>query len=146
MTIQQDLGKKGEQVALDYLTAKDYKILEQNWYFRKKEIDIIAEKDDFLVIVEVKSRSVGFQENPRDAVNMKKQRFLIQAANAYIDKYDINLEVRFDILTVVFFKNQEYEIEHIDDAFYPTLRHQGGRMNRGDAKNKGREEKRDEEL
>ena len=123
MTIQQDLGNRGEQIASDYLTAKGYKILEQNWYFRKKEIDIIAEKNDFLVIIEVKSRSVGFQENPRDAVNMKKQRFLIQAANAYIDKYDINLEVRFDILTVVFFNDQEYEIEHIDDAFYPTLRH-----------------------
>jgi len=123
MTIQQDLGKKGERVALDHLTAKDYKILEHNWYFKKKEIDIIAEKDDFLVIIEVKSRSVGFQENPRDAVNMKKQRFLIQAANAYVNKYNIDLEVRFDIITVVFLNDQEYKIEHIDDAFYPTLRH-----------------------
>ncbi|MCK4630462.1 MAG: YraN family protein [Bacteroidales bacterium] len=123
MTIQQDLGKKGEQIALDHLTEKDYKILKRNWYFRKKEIDIIAEKDDFLVIIEVKSRSVGFQENPRDAVNMKKQRFLIQAANAYVNKYNIDLEVRFDIITVVFLNDQEYEIEHIDDAFYPTLRH-----------------------
>jgi len=123
MTIQQDLGKKGEQIALDHLTEKDYKILEHNWYFRKKEIDIIAEKDDFLVIIEVKSRSVGFHENPRDAVNMKKQRFLIQAANAYVNKYDIDLEVRFDIVTVVFFNDQEYEIEHIDDAFYTILRH-----------------------
>ena len=123
MTIQQDLGKKGEQIALDHLTEKDYKIHKRNWYFRKKEIDIIAEKDDFLVIIEVKSRSVGFQENPRDAVNMKKQRFLIQAANAYVNKYNIDLEVRFDIITVVFFNDQEYEIEHIDDAFYPTLRH-----------------------
>ncbi len=123
MAIQQDLGKKGEQIALDYLTAKDYKILERNWYFKKKEIDIIAEKNDFLVIVEVKSRSVGFQENPRDAVNMKKQRFLIQAANAYVNKYNIDLEVRFDIITVVFLNDQEYEIGHIDDAFYPTLRH-----------------------
>jgi putative endonuclease len=121
MTIQQDLGKKGEQIALDHLTEKDYKILKRNWYFRKKEIDIIAEKDDFLVIIEVKSRSVGFQENPRDAVNMKKQRFLIQAANAYVNKYNIDLEVRFDIITVVFLNDQEYEIEHIDDAFYPTL-------------------------
>ena len=123
MAIQQDLGKKGEQISLDHLTEKDYKILEHNWYFRKKEIDIIAEKDDFLVIIEVKSRSVGFQENPRDAVNMKKQRFLIQAANAYVNKYNIDLEVRFDIITVVFLNDQEYEIEHIDDAFYPTLRH-----------------------
>ena len=123
MAIQQEVGKKGEQIALDHLTEKDYKILEHNWYFRKKEIDIIAEKDDFLVIIEVKSRSVGFQENPRDAVNMKKQRFLIQAANAYVNKYNIDLEVRFDIITVVFLNDQEYEIEHIDDAFYPTLRH-----------------------
>lgn len=122
MTRQQYLGKMGEQIALNRLTANEYKILERNWYFRKKEIDIIAEKDDFLIIVEVKSRSIGFQENPRDAVNMKKQRFLIQAANAYIDKYDIDLEVRFDIITVVF-DDQEYEIEHIEDAFYPTLKH-----------------------
>lgn len=122
MTRQQYLGKMGEQIALNRLTANEYKILERNWYFRKKEIDIIAEKDDFLIIVEVKSRSIGFQENPKDAVNMKKQRFLIQAANAYIDKYDIDLEVRFDIITVVF-DDQEYEIEHIEDAFYPTLKH-----------------------
>lgn len=122
MTRQQYLGKRGEQIALNRLTANEYKILERNWYFRKKEIDIIAEKDDFLIIVEVKSRSIGFQENPKDAVNMKKQRFLIQAANAYIDKYDIDLEVRFDIITVVF-DDQEYEIEHIEDAFYPTLKH-----------------------
>lgn len=122
MTRHQYLGKMGEQIALNRLTANEYKILERNWYFRKKEIDIIAEKDDFLIIVEVKSRSIGFQENPKDAVNMKKQRFLIQAANAYIDKYDIDLEVRFDIITVVF-DDQEYEIEHIEDAFYPTLKH-----------------------
>ena len=123
MTIQQEVGKRGEQIASDYLTEKGYKILERNWYFRKKEIDIIAEKDDFLVIIEVKSRSVGFQENPRDAVNIKKQRFLIQAANAYIYRCDIELEVRFDIITVVFFNDHEYKLKHIDDAFYPTLRH-----------------------
>ncbi len=123
MAIQQEVGKRGEQVASDYLIEKGYRILERNWYFRKKEIDIIAEKDDFLVIVEVKSRSVGFQENPRDAVNMKKQRFLIQAANAYIYRCDIELEVRFDIITVIFFNDHEYKLKHIDDAFYPTLKH-----------------------
>ena len=123
MTIQQDLGNRGEQIASDYLTTKGYKILEHNWYFRRKEIDIIAEKDDFLVVIEVKSRSVGFQENPRDAVNMKKQKFLMQASNAYVNKYDIELEVRFDIITVVFFNEHEYKLKHIDDAFYPTLSH-----------------------
>jgi len=121
MAIQQEVGKRGEQVASDYLTEKGYKILKRNWYFRKKEIDIIAEKDDFLVIIEVKSRSVGFHENPRDAVNMKKQRFLIQAANAYMNKFDIELEVKFDIITVVFFNDHEYKLKHIDDAFYPAL-------------------------
>ena len=123
MAIQQEVGKRGEQVASDYLIEKGYRILERNWYFRKKEIDIIAEKDDFLVIIEVKSRSVGFQENPGDAVNMKKQRFLIQAANAYVYRCDIELEVRFDIITVIFFNDHEYKLKHIDDAFYPTLRH-----------------------
>ena len=123
MAIQQEVGKRGEQVASDYLTAKGYRILERNWYFRKKEIDIIAEKDDFLVIIEVKSRSVGFQENPMDAVNMKKQRFLIQAANAYINKFGIEMEVKFDIITVIFFNDHEYKLKHIDDAFYPTLKH-----------------------
>jgi putative endonuclease len=130
MTIQQEVGKRGEQIAIDYLIAEGYRILKRNWYFRKKEIDIIAEKDDFLVIIEVndflviievKSRSVGFQENPRDAVNMKKQKFLIQAANAYVYKFDIDMEVRFDIITVVFLNEHEYKLKHIDDAFYPTL-------------------------
>ena len=122
MTIQQEVGKRGEQIAIDYLTEKGYKILERNWYFRKKEIDIIAEKDNFLIVIEVKSRSVGFHENPRDAVNMKKQSFLIKAANAYVYKCDIELEVRFDIITVVFFNDHEYKLKHIDDAFYPTLK------------------------
>jgi len=123
MAIQQEVGKRGEQIAIDYLIEKGYKIIERNWYFKKKEIDIIAEKDDFLIIIEVKSRSIGFQEDPRDAVNMKKQRFLIQAANAYVNKYDIDMEVGFDIITVVFFNEHEYKLRHIDDAFYPTLKY-----------------------
>ena len=123
MAIQQEVGNRGEQIASDYLSAKGYRIIERNWYFRKKEIDIIAEKNNSLVIVEVKSRSVGFKEDPGGAVNLKKQKFLIQAANAYVNKYDIDLDARFDIITVIFFNDHEYKLKHIEDAFYPTLKH-----------------------
>lgn len=123
MAVQQKVGNRGEKIASDYLIKEGYKILEQNWRFRQKEIDIIAEKDNFIVVVEVKSRSVGFKENPMDAVNLQKQKFLIKAANAYINRYYLELEVRFDIITVVFQNEHEYKLKHIEDAFYPTLRH-----------------------
>lgn len=114
------LGKKGEEAAKRYLVNKGYKIKELNWRFRKNEIDIIATLNNLLVIIEVKTRTNDFFENPKEAVTRKKQKFIIHAAEAYIMEKNIDLEARFDIIAITLI-NQQTKIEHIEDAFQPSL-------------------------
>ena len=112
------LGKKGEMLAGRYLLGEGLAVLEYNWRSGHKEIDIIAQQRDVLVFVEVKSRTSEEYGNSYDAVDDKKIRLLISAAQAYIRKYNIYLQFRFDIITVIG-NSEPYRIEHIEDAFYP---------------------------
>ena len=122
MSESQTLGQTGEEKAVLYLKESGYKIRHRNWRSGKKELDIVAENNDFVVFVEVKTRTEGFLEKLSEAVSREKQRLMIFAAEAYIKKYDITKESRFDVITVLV-KGQTFEIEqHIEDAFYPTLR------------------------
>lgn len=115
------LGQKGEDIAADHLRKKGYIILHRNWKSGKRELDIVAEYKDFIVFVEVKTRADDYQMHPRNAVTSEKQRSIIYAAEGYIQRYNINKESRFDIVTVIS-DGKSIEIEHIEDAFYPTLR------------------------
>jgi putative endonuclease len=122
MSESQTLGQTGEDKAVLYLKESGYKIRHRNWVTGKKELDIVAENKDYVVFVEVKTRSEGFLESPSNAVTKEKQRSMIFAADAYIQRFDISKESRFDIITVIS-KGNTFEIEqHIEDAFYPTLR------------------------
>lgn len=118
MSKHNDIGKIGEEIALTYLQNKGFKILATNWKYNNYEIDIIAQIPGYLVIVEVKTRSANDFENPEDAVNIKKQKRLINAANEFIFYRNIKLETRFDIISIVI-SGDEPIIEHIQDAFYP---------------------------
>jgi putative endonuclease len=118
MAEHNDFGKLGEELAVDYLTGKGYEILERNWRNVHKEIDIIAKEGKFLVIVEVKTRQTDEYGEPDVAVTRKKQRMLIAAANAYITRKGLDMETRFDIISIVF-RDGEPVIEHIEDAFLP---------------------------
>jgi putative endonuclease len=120
MSSHNELGKKGEETAADFLAGEGYKILERNWRFGKDEIDIIAEKGNFIVIVEVKTRSTAYFGEPEEAVDKQKRRFLIRAADKYVNQKAIDLEVRFDIVSIIFEQGKQ-SIRHIEDAFYPTL-------------------------
>lgn len=120
MADHNELGNKGEEIALDYLTDKGYHILETNWRFGKEEIDIIAIDKKFLIIVEVKTRSSRFFGEPHEFITKQKQRLLIKAAQAYVDRHKIQQEVRFDIISIIR-NNNTTEIEYIADAFYPVL-------------------------
>lgn len=113
-----DFGKQGEEIAAQYLIDKGYEILERNWRNRHKEIDIIAKDGDELVIVEVKTRQTDEYGNPDVAVTLQKQRLLISAANAYLFRNNLDVETRFDIISIVF-KEGKPVIEHIEDAFLP---------------------------
>jgi putative endonuclease len=121
MTNNKETGDTGEEIAAGYLEKKGYTIICRNWRYMKRELDLVATFKDELVIVEVKTRMAGSLISPLEAVNLKKQRFIISAANAFIEKHDVNLEVRFDIVTVVYNFNN-YSIEHIEDAFYPIVK------------------------
>lgn len=112
-----ELGKKGEQIAVDFLIKQDYLILERNWRFRKAEVDIIAQKEGILAIVEVKTRSTNEFGNPQDFVKKKKIKLLVEAVNEYVIQHDLDIEVRFDIIAIT--KNtNDFDIKHLENAFY----------------------------
>ncbi len=111
------LGKKGEQLAIDFLLKKGYDILEKNYRYLKSEIDIIAKTEDILVVVEVKTRSTPEFGNPQEFVKPKQIQSLVKAINNYIEENDLDAEVRFDIVAII--KNKlGTNIEHLEDAFY----------------------------
>ncbi|MDR2009348.1 MAG: YraN family protein [Bacteroidales bacterium] len=112
------LGKKGEDLASDFLKHKNYSVIERSWHYKHKEIDIIAFDNDVLVFVEVKSRTDNYWGNPEEFVTKRKQKFLIEAAEQYINEQKFSGESRFDIIAITFGKN-DHKIEHIENAFYP---------------------------
>ena len=122
MAAHNDLGALGEQFALEYLLEKNYQILETKWVCGHKEVDIIAKDGDTIVFVEVKTRHDKCLVDPEITVDIYKQRHLIWAANNYVNRYQYDLEVRFDIIAIVVNSNNEKKIEHIIDAFYPSCR------------------------
>lgn len=120
MAQHNELGKTGESIAARYLEKKGFEILERNWQYNHKEIDLIAMHDDFLVVIEVKTRTTDGWENPKEAITNSKIRFIVEATEAYINERDIDNEVRFDVVTLIP-NGKEWDIEHIDEAFHPSL-------------------------
>ncbi|MGS2738816.1 YraN family protein [Sinomicrobium sp. M5D2P17] len=117
MAEHNNFGKKGEELATQHLLQNGYHILERNYTFGKAEIDIIAQKEDILAVVEVKSRSSIDFGNPQDAVNKKKIQLLVKAIDHYVVTKNIDTEVRFDIITIIR-KGKSHTLEHMPDAFY----------------------------
>lgn len=119
MALHNDLGKAGESIAKRYLEDQGYEILDENWTYGKAEIDLIVYKNGIIVFVEVKSRSsVAFGE-PEEFVHKAKEKQMELAANAYIDIMNHQNEIRFDIIAITFTKNKSYNLNHIEDAFWP---------------------------
>lgn len=113
-----DLGKKGEELAVQYLKEKGYAVLERNWRYEKAEIDIIALDKNTLVFVEVKTRSSLDFGLPQEFITKKKINLMILAANAFSEQYKRTEEIRFDVLGI----HQKGDVikvfEHLEDAFY----------------------------
>ena len=117
MSKHNELGKKGEQLAVDFLIGKGYTIVERNYRFDRAEVDIIARKGAILSIVEVKTRSTSDFGDPQDFVKPKQIKNLVKAVNEYVNENVLDVEVQFDIIAIV--KNKgNFDIEHIQDAFY----------------------------
>jgi putative endonuclease len=117
MAEHNELGKLGEELAVEFLQKEGYEILETNWVFQKAEVDIIAKKENILAIVEVKTRSSLDFGLPQDFVKPKKIQLLVKAVNEYVVTNDLDIEVRFDIIAV-HKEGKNFAIEHLIDAFY----------------------------
>ncbi|UOU99347.1 YraN family protein [Chryseobacterium daecheongense] len=117
MAIHNDFGKKAEDLAVEYLLKNGYKILVRNFRFQKAEIDVITEKDSIIAVIEVKARSTDAFMLPQEAVTKTKIRSIVSAANHYLEEFNKQHEVRFDIMSVLPDDKGNLMIEHITDAF-----------------------------
>ncbi|MBL1279917.1 MAG: YraN family protein [Fluviicola sp.] len=113
-----ELGQKGEEIAVEHLQKTGYSILDRNFKFKKAEIDIVCQKNEQLIIVEVKTRHTAVIGEPYLAVTRSKQRQIIKVANKYIEEKKIDLDVRLDVVSIVL-NQYGMRLEHIEDAFYP---------------------------
>lgn len=119
MTQNKDiLGQRGEELAKCYLLEQNFQILHQNWRHGHKELDIVACKGNVLHVVEVKTRTSGYcEEEIHEAVGRRKQRHVIDAAEAYILTFDINMDTQFDVIFIVYEGNDQKHLEYIPNAF-----------------------------
>lgn len=117
MATHNELGKKGEKLAIEYLLKNNYKIIETNYRFQKAEVDIIAQKEAILVALEVKTRSTLYFGKPEEFVNKKKIQLVVNAIDNYIIEHNLEVEVRFDIISIIKQKNT-FQIKHLKDAFF----------------------------
>jgi putative endonuclease len=114
-----ELGRKGEALAKTHLENAGYEILDENWTHGKAEVDLIVYKDKVIIFVEVKARTGNAFGEPEDFVDARKQRLLVDAADEYIYLMEHEGEVRFDIISILFDKQANYILKHIEDAFWP---------------------------
>lgn len=112
-----DKGRQAENIACNYLQQQGFCIMARNFYYQKAEIDIIAAKDDLLIIVEVKWRTSDFHGAPHEFVTPKKRKLLAKAAQEFVEKKQWQGETRFDIISLTG-SLQKHKLDHIEEAFY----------------------------
>lgn len=116
MAQHNELGKKGEEMAVAHLLRKGYAIVTRNFTYQKAEVDIIARKDNILAVVEVKTRSTPDFGDPQDFVKKKQISQLVKAIDYFVNEHNLDVEVRFDIIAII--KNKAgTRLEHLEDAF-----------------------------
>lgn len=113
-----ETGRRGEDVALAWLQAQGFRLLDRNWRSNHKELDLVVESAARVHIVEVKTMTAPLQIRPYEKVDAVKQGRLVAAANHYIAARQVRKEVQFDVVSVVF-DGERTEVEYIPEAFYP---------------------------
>lgn len=123
MARHNETGKWGEDIAVDYLRAQGYTLIERDWRSGHRDIDIIMHSPDgrTVVFVEVKTRTSAAIMRPEDAVDIKKIRNIAYAANNYVKMNNVVSDLRFDIVSVVGENASVARVEHIEGAFNPLL-------------------------
>ena len=118
MAKHNELGKKGEAIAVDYLKNMGYKVLETNWRFSRAEIDVIAMDGEVLVFLEIKTRSQRKHGAPTDSISPKKRMLMLDAATRYMEMINHEWAIRFDVISVIT-DAQHTETTHHKDSFSP---------------------------
>ncbi len=111
-------GDRGEEIAVEFLLKDGYNILHKNWRFGRLEMDIVAEKDSLVIFVEVKTRKNELFGLPEDSVDHLKEKKIAKLAAKYMEEFQIEKEVRFDIISIIL-KTDYIKIKQIKDAFFP---------------------------
>lgn len=117
MAEHNDFGNLAEDLAVEYLEKKNYRIIARNFRYQKAEIDIVAEFDDLIVVTEVKARSYNTLIEPQEAVTKKKIKSIVMCTDFFMQDQTIDKEVRFDIITVLPDEKGVLQLTHIQDAF-----------------------------
>lgn len=117
MAKHNELGAMGEKIAVSYLKQKGYIIYNTNWRAGHLELDIVAEHNNEMVFIEVKTRSNTYSGLPEEAVDDEKIQLLFHAATAYLNKINLPISARFDIIGVLF-TDEKSSITHYEDAFH----------------------------
>jgi putative endonuclease len=116
-----ELGIKGEEIAREFLILNGYKILDVNWRHGHKEIDVVAMQGKEIVVVEVKTRTENYPVEPWEAVTASKIRNIVEVADAWLQIHKVDLETRFDVISVVIRKDGSHTLEHFEGAFIPPV-------------------------
>ena len=116
-----DLGKKGEAIAQIYLLGKGYLLLDINWHYGHKEIDIVARQGMEIVVVEVKTRMENYAEEPWEAITTSKIRNIVEVADAWVIRHNSEMETRFDVISIVMKRDGSHVLEHFEGAFTPPV-------------------------
>lgn len=101
----------------NYLRNKGYTLVDHNFHSRLGEIDLVCEYKGFIVFVEVKARNENSIALPREFVDEQKQAKIIATAGLYIQKYNVELQPRFDVIEIYMQNNKVKSIKHLENAF-----------------------------
>jgi putative endonuclease len=117
-TTKQETGQRAEQLAVAYLLTQGFTIRNTNWRMGHKEIDIVAEKNGRLHVVEVRSLSTSFFQQPYQSIDRMKERNLIMATNAYVRYHKLSMEVQIDVISIIF-DGDTHSLDYFPNAIYP---------------------------
>lgn len=110
-------GNEGEQLAADFLAQMGFEIVERNYRYKRSEIDIIARIDNWLIFVEVKTRSSSDFGHPEEFVDSRKRKKILEGADHYLQETNWQGNVRYDIVSINLTSGRP-KVVHIEDAFY----------------------------
>lgn len=122
MTKKRSLGARGEDAAAAFLEHSGWTVVERNWTCRAGEIDIVALDDSELVLVEVKTRRSDSKGTPEEAVGLAKQRRIVRLAREYVAQAGLSdIQIRFDVITLVVVSEDRAFLRHLRSAFVPEV-------------------------